>query len=597
MRAIRTLLIEIVASMIWPSYLILLAVLAGQGPWPRAVARPGSFVLWGVGLGMFVANLANTLFRPGGWATASALIPADVARQARRALLGLAAAGVGLLIPMRLLAEGMIAPLGQPVMAPTLARIFGLGFELIVGIVVYRIVRRRSQLVGWLKGDDPDRRCWLGRHHRIVGLALLNAVAVVIGLDALGYGFTAHRLAIGGTQSLLLAGVCWGIYALLSRLIETHSWRWHRGGPRAAAAEQAAGLDHPHELPDRLRRLAAAFIPIAGLLIGAWIWNVDMALFRTLGANQLLEIDKARSLTLGDLTKAVVVLSVTLGLWRHLGTFFAVAVFPRMADDPGVRFAALTLCRYVVLGAGGLAGLSALHLGLEQIGMVLAALGVGLGFGLQEIVANFVSGIILLLERPIRVGDVVTVAEMSGRVDRINIRATTIINWDNQSIIIPNREFITGKMVNWTHKDRIIRVSIRLGVAYGSCPDRVTDLLLDVARDDAEVLRNPVPGAVMESFGESSLNFALHVHVAEPGLGPRVRHRLSAEIQRRLRDAGIEIPFPTRELHIRTIPADLAPAPPPPADPGRFDRPAAAARGPHLGQQPTVPTVGRSVDE
>src|SRR5207253_3418534 len=110
-----------------------------------------------------------------------------------------------------------------------------------------------------------------------------------------------------------------------------------------------------------------------------------------------------------------------------------------------------------------LAGLSAIHLGLEKIGMVLAALGVGLGFGLQEIVSNFVCGIILLLERPIRVGDVVTVSGMTGKVDRINIRATTIINGDNQSIIVPNREFITGNLVNWTHKDRILRVAIRVG--------------------------------------------------------------------------------------------------------------------------------------
>src|SRR5437588_1573769 len=122
---------------------------------------------------------------------------------------------------------------------------------------------------------------------------------------------------------------------------------------------------------------------------------------------------------------------------------FAVAGFPRMPDDPGIRYAVLTLCRYLVLATGVLGAFTAVHLGLDKIGMVLAALGVGLGFGLQEIVSNFVSGIILLIERPIRVGDVVTVASMTGKVDRINIRATTLTNGDNQSLIIPNREFIT----------------------------------------------------------------------------------------------------------------------------------------------------------
>ena len=125
-----------------------------------------------------------------------------------------------------------------------------------------------------------------------------------------------------------------------------------------------------------------------------------------------------------------------------------------------------------------------MHLDLAKIGVVLAALGVGLGFGLQEIVSNFVCGIILLLERPIRIGDVVTVAGTTGKVDRINIRATTIVNGDNQSMIVPNREFITGNLVNWTLKDKILRVAIKLSVAYGTDPDRVVNLLLSIARQD-----------------------------------------------------------------------------------------------------------------
>src|SRR6185437_6117198 len=188
----------------------------------------------------------------------------------------------------------------------------------------------------------------------------------------------------------------------------------------------------------------------------------------------------------GDLTKALVALGLTVFAWKHTSTGFAVVVFPRMPDDPGVRFAVVTLSRYAVLAVGLVVGLSSVHLGLEKIGMVLAALGVGLGFGLQEIVSNFVCGVILLLERPIRVGDIVTVSGMIGKVDRINIRATTITNGDNQSIIVPNRAFITGDLINWTLKDKIIRASIRVNVAPGTDPDRVTDLLLTIARDDPD---------------------------------------------------------------------------------------------------------------
>jgi potassium efflux system protein len=284
-----------------------------------------------------------------------------------------------------------------------------------------------------------------------------------------------------------------------------------------------------------------------------------------------------------------------------MSTFFTVAIFPRMAEDPGVRYAVFTLCRYAVLGIGLLVSLSAVHLGVEQIGMVLAALGVGLGFGLQEIVSNFVSGIILLLERPIRVGDIVTVTGMSGKVDRINIRATTIINADNQSIIVPNREFITSNLVNWTHKDRIIRVKIELGVAYGTCPDRVADLLLTIAREDPDVLRNPVPGASLESFGDSALQFSLNVHVPDPSLAGRVRHRLSGEIQRRFKEAGIEMPKPGREVHVRTLPREWPlglPARPPGV---RFDPPAQAPPAPVISTSAPEPTpeqaIHRCVDE
>ena len=193
--------------------------------------------------------------------------------------------------------------------------------------------------------------------------------------------------------------------------------------------------------------------------------------------------------------------------------------------------------------------------------MILAALGVGLGFGLQEVVSNFVCGIILLLERPIRIGDVVTVAGSTGTVNRINIRATTIVNSDNQSMIVPNREFITGNLVNWTLKDKITRVPIKITVAYGTDPDRVVNLLLRIARADADVMIKPAPSASMEGFGESSLLFGLSTFVPEPGLSGDVKHRLCTEIQRRFNQEGIVIPFPTHELHVnnrmsRELPRD-----------------------------------------
>ena len=223
--------------------------------------------------------------------------------------------------------------------------------------------------------------------------------------------------------------------------------------------------------------------------------------------------------------------------WRYMSTLFAVTIFPRMPDDPGVRFAVVTLCRYAVLGLTTLVALSAVHLDLAKIGVVLAALGVGLGFGLQEIVSNFVCGIILLLERPIRIGDIVTVAGTTGKVDRINIRATTIVNGDNQSMIVPNREFITGNLVNWTLKDKILRVAIKLSVAYGTDPDRVVNLLLSIARQDPDVLLNPAPSAVAGRLRRLGTPFwPLHVRTRPQSCRERPApplHRNPAAIRRR----------------------------------------------------------------
>ncbi len=295
-------------------------------------------------------------------------------------------------------------------------------------------------------------------------------------------------------------------------------------------------------------------------LFAALIWDLDLALVRFLMSQPLWPIDPTTQVTLGDVTQATAVVLLGVLAWRYMKTLFALTIFPRMPDDPGVRFAVLTLCRYAVLAVTTIIALGAIHLDLTKIGVVLAALGVGLGFGLQEIVSNFVCGIILLLERPIRIGNVVTVAGSTGKVDRINIRATTIVNSDNQCMIVPNREFITGNLVNWTHKDKIMRVAIKVGVAYGTDPDRVVTLLLAIAGDDPDVLIDPAPGAALEGFGDSALLFSLSAFVPDPGLVGTVRHRLCAEIQRRFSREQINIPLPTQELLVSRVPEGLTQA-------------------------------------
>jgi potassium efflux system protein len=394
---------------------------------------------------------------------------------------------------------------------------------------------------------------------------------------------------------MVVGAFCWILYRLSLRAIDRHAWRWVKLGKGLGGSEAPGSTDAPDDLGTRLRRLSAYLFVGLGLVIGAWVWDVDLAFFEFISRQSLWAVNGSENpITVGDLTKALVIFALAAMAWRHISTFFAVAVFPRMPDDPGVRFAVVTLCRYAVLGIGVLSGLSAIHLGLEKIGVVLAALGVGLGFGLQEIVSNFVCGIILLLERPIRVGDIVTVANMTGKVDRINIRATTITNGDNQSMIVPNRAFITGDLVNWTLKDKIIRVAVLVRVAHGSDPDRVSELLLGIAREDPDVLRNPLPSALMEEFGSSDLSFILHAYVPDPSLGGRVKHRLFAQIQKRFVAEGIEMPLPTQKLLVKPFDAASGRVFSLDADSRRFDGP---SRTPPLRHWPASAPVEERVDE
>lgn len=582
MRTIRLLLLGVGRSAVWPAYLALAAYAARQAPWPKTLAQPVATALAFVAVAVFVANLVRRLFRPRGRAEDVFGMTPEVCRQVRRALLTLMAAHVVFLVPVFLLTQGLVAPAGRPTSAPAVVRWLTLGFEATVLLVACWNLRRRSALALWL-AESPARLGPAAGHQRKATAATVLGIVVVIVLDARGYSFAAHRLASGAAGSLIAAAVCWGVYRVLLRFINNHAWRWIRVGKALSKRGDLEASAMPDDLAARLRHLSALLASGLGLLMTSWVWGLDLALFRFIGGQELWATGSfvmdgtARVpvfVTVGDLTRAVAVAALCATAWRYMSTFFAVVVFPRMPDDPGVRFAVVTLCRYAVVGVGLLCVLSAVHLGLEKIGMVLAALGVGLGFGLQEIVSNFVCGIILLLERPIRVGDVVTVSGQTGKVDRINIRATTITNGDNQSMIIPNRAFITGDLVNWTLKDKIIRVTVRVKVAYGTDPDRVSELLLAIARDDADVLRNPVPTALMEEMSDSALVFVLHAHVPEPGLAGRVKHRLFRQIQQRFKEANFEIPLPAQELLLKPIDG-LSPF---------------AQRGPHFRADPPSPS-------
>lgn len=195
----------------------------------------------------------------------------------------------------------------------------------------------------------------------------------------------------------------------------------------------------------------------------------------------------------------------------------------------------------------------------SKLQWLVAAMGVGLGFGLQEIVANFVSGLIILFEKPLRIGDTVTLGNVTGTVSQIQIRATTITDWDRKEVIIPNKTFITEQLINWSLSDAITRVVITVGLAYGSDVDLAEKLLLQAARDNERVLDDPEPDAYFRRFAESDLDIDLRVYVSTLADRIPVTDELNKAIHRLFNEHGIEIAFPQLDIHLHR--AKSAPGP------------------------------------
>ncbi|MCA9001147.1 MAG: mechanosensitive ion channel, partial [Planctomycetes bacterium] len=257
------------------------------------------------------------------------------------------------------------------------------------------------------------------------------------------------------------------------------------------------------------------------------------------------------------LTLADILLAIGFGLLaafaaKNLPALLELAVLQRLPLDGGARYAVSTIVRYLILIAGVSAVSSALGIGWHHVQWLAAALTFGIAFGLQEIFANFISGLIILIERPIRVGDIVTVGGTEGRVTQLRMRATTIMDWDQRELLVPNKEFITGSIINWTLSDPITRMVVPVGIAYGSDTRLARKLLLDVAKANPKVLQNPEPSAIFRSFGDSTLDFNLRVFIANRDLWAEITDNLHSQIDATFRKHGIEIAFPQRDLHIRT---------------------------------------------
>lgn len=261
--------------------------------------------------------------------------------------------------------------------------------------------------------------------------------------------------------------------------------------------------------------------------------------------------------TVADVLLAIVVLIATWFAFRNFPGLLEIVVLPRLPLDAGSRYALSTVLRYMIAIIGFSIAFSVMGLSWNKVQWLAAALTFGLAFGLQEIFANFMSGLIILAERPVRIGDSVTVGGVTGDVSRIRMRATTIVDWDNKELIIPNKSFITGEVINWTLTNSVLRVIIGVGVSYSSDVDQVVRVLKKIALAEPGVLESPPSSVLFQRFGDSTLDFELRVFIPSVRHFVPVKHSLNMAIMKRFREEGIEIAFPQRDLHIRSAEAPI----------------------------------------
>ena len=311
---------------------------------------------------------------------------------------------------------------------------------------------------------------------------------------------------------------------------------------------------------DHQSRMLLRSILLFGAVLGSLaVWSEVLPAFTLLEDvtlwTQTATVDGVATtapVTLGDLLLGLLITSVTIIAAHNLPGLMEILILQRLTLEPGSRYAIITLVRYVVIMVGAILVLNIIGWNWSRIQWLVAALSVGLGFGLQEIVANFVSGIVILFERPVRVGDTVTVGQLSGTVSKIRIRATTIVDWDRKEIIVPNKSFITEQVVNWTLSDPITRITVPVGIAYGSDIELASRIMQQALESLPLVLDNPPPRVLFTGFGDSSLNFTLHVFLRQLTDRLTLVDQVHNAVLKVLREHNIEIPFPQRDLHIRS---------------------------------------------
>ncbi|MEJ8324479.1 mechanosensitive channel MscK [Kosakonia sacchari] len=422
------------------------------------------------------------------------------------------------------------------------------------------------------------RESWRDKESHSMRLVTVTVLAIVpialMVLTATGYFYTTLRLSGRWIETVYLV-IIWNL--LYQTVLRGLSVAARRIAYRRALArrqnmvkEGAEGAE-PQEEPtialeqvnqQTLRITMLVMVALFGVVFWA-IWSDLITVFAYLDSITLWHYNGTeagaavtKSVTLGSLLFAVIVFVVAWALIRNLPGLLEVLILSRLNMRQGSSYAVTTILNYIIIAVGALTVFGSLGVSWDKLQWLAAALSVGLGFGLQEIFGNFVSGLIILFERPVRIGDTVTIGTFSGTVSKIRIRATTITDFDRKEVIIPNKAFVTERLINWSLSDTITRVVIRIGVAYGSDLDKVKKVLLKAAMEHPKVMHDPEPAVFFTTFGASTLDHELRLYVRELRDRSYTVDELNRTIDKLCRDNDIDIAFNQLEVHLRNDKGD-----------------------------------------
>jgi potassium efflux system protein len=541
-------------------------------PYPRAVAI-GNGVTATVPL-LWVVMICAAFARPNGLFIAHFGWPhTRVARAMRYYLMS-----IGLIVPL-IMALFMFDNLRDREFISSLGR---LCFVLICGaLAIVTLSLKRAGIPLYLdkegSGDNMlNRMLW----NLMMGAPLVAILAALI-----GYLATAEALLARLETSVAIWFLLLVIYHVIRRwmLIQRRRIAFDRAKHRRAEmlAQRARGEEEPHHnttlegspevdlsevdldtLSAQSLRLVRSILMLIALVSVIVLWSEIHSAFGFLENISLWDVtstvqgvESLEPITLGAVLIAILVFIVTTQLVRNLPALLELAVLQHLSLTPGTGYAITTITKYLLMLIGSLVGFSMIGIEWAKLQWLVAALGVGLGFGLQEIFANFISGLIILFEKPIRIGDTVTIRDLTGSVTKINTRATTISDWDRKEIIVPNKAFITEQFINWSLSDSVTRVVLTVPAPSDANSEEVTQILMTAAERCSLVIDNPAPEVFLVDLQQGIQIFELRIYAAEMGHRMPLRHEIHQLILAGFREHGIDMPFPPFQMRLETMDA------------------------------------------